>query len=138
MALSQNNKVLWNDIQNIYASLNEAKDYLEQTRINIPQQPLKPLPQEVTDLKTAIESCDANKYIEAAGAAETGITVPSSGNLLYPDIFAAMNNTIATIKNTCLHDAAWYTGNHGFSSFSMNMFHSNKSNITNFQVHNSF
>lgn len=139
MSLTKDSSVLWSDIQAIYSELNTAKSRLSQTAVTVPSKPTTVKTDVVSNLKNAIESCDANKYISAARAAVTGVTVPSAGTLLYPDIFTRMRTTISKIQSTCLHDSAHYTSNHGFSSFSMNMFNSraNSSN-SGFSYHNSF
>lgn len=147
MALSSGNKVLWSDIQTIYNNLNSAKSRLSQSAVAVPANPGSTIPAQVSALKTAIESCNANSYINAAGTHVTGITVPGSGTLLYPGIFNTMQDTITKINNTCLHNAAFYTNNHGFGSFSchgfgsfdVNMFHSKgSSSNSGFGPHNGF
>lgn len=120
MAFSAGNTVSWSDVQTLYNNLNAAKTHIGQSTVSVPGNPGFTVPSTVTNLKNAIESCKSNGYV--GNTALTGITVPSSGALLYPDIFNKMNNTIAAIKNTCLHNGADFSGNHGFGSFSCHGF----------------
>ena len=143
MAFSKNNTVAWSDVQALYNNLNAAKTYIGQTTVTVPENPGLTAPATVTSLKNSIESCRSNKYI--GDIALTGVTVPSAGSYLYPDIFNRMNDTITAIRNTCLHDSANFTSNNsfgsfscrGFGSFSMNMFHSRSGSCSQ-STHNSF
>lgn len=148
MAFSTGSSVTWSDVQALYNNLNSVKtNKLGQSAVAVPSNPGLTLPAQVTALKNAIESCKSNSYINAAGTYNTGITVPSTGSLLYPGIFNTMSNTITKINDTCLHNSAHFTSNHGFGSFSnngfgsfsINMFHSKASNsYGSFGPHNGF
>lgn len=115
MAFSAGNTVSWGDVQALYNNLNAAKSHIGQSAVSVPGNPGLTVPSTVTSLKDAIESCKSNGYV--GNTALTGITVPSSGTLLYPDIFNRMSSTIDAIRNTCLHNGANFSGNHGFGSF---------------------
>ena len=120
MSLSAGNIVSWSDIQSIYNNLNTAKTYLSQTQVTVPSNPGLTVPSTVQSLKDSIESCKSNSYVNAAGSYLTNVTTPGTGTLLYPGIFEQMNDTINKIKNTCLHNSAHFTSNHGFGSNSSN------------------
>lgn len=141
MAFSTGSTVSWADVQTLYNNLNAAKQHIGQSTVTVPSNPGLTVPSTVTALKNQIESCRSNGYV--GNTALTGITVPSSGTLLYPDIFNRMSSTISAIRNTCLHNGANFSGNHGFGSFSchgfgsfsMDMFDSKQGSS---YTHNSF
>ena len=138
MSLTQGSIASWSDIQTIYNNLNTARKKFSISTVSVPNNPGTMSPTQVTALKNAIEAMSSNKYVSST--ANTGITVPAVGTLIYPDIFNSMSNTITKIQNKCIHNASFYTsnhgfgsnGNHGFGSNSNNTFHSSSGKANSF------
>lgn len=135
MNISQGSKLSWSDIQNIYTSLNVERERFGYSEIAIPSNPGKATPNEVSNLKTAIEELKNNKYVSST--ANTGVTVPSSGTLIYPLPFTTMSGTVSNIANVCAFDSFTPCDfDNGFSSCyvaenSDNTFHSSSSGASN-------
>lgn len=122
MAFSTGYAAAWSDVQSLYTRLNTARQKFSMSTVSVPGNPGTMSPTQVTALKNAVEAMSSNQYVSST--ANTGITVPAVGTLIYPDIFNSMSNTITNIQNKCVHNAAFYTSNHGFGSFSNHGFSS--------------
>ena len=131
MAFSTGSTASWSDVQSLYTRLNTARKKFSISTVSVPGNPGTMTPAQVTALKKAIEAMSSNKYV--SDTAKTGITVPAAGTLIYPDIFKTMSTTITNIQNKCVHNASFYTNNHGFSSNGNHGFDSNG----NFTFHSS-
>lgn len=135
MSISKGSKLSWSDIQNIYTSLNVERERFGYSEVAIPSNPGKATPNEVSDLKTAIEELKNNKYV--GNTANTGINIPSVGTLIYPLPFTTMSNTINKITDVCTFDSFTPCDfDNGFSSCyvqenSDNTFHSSSSGTSN-------
>lgn len=99
MALSKGNPPTWNDIVDLYSRLNTARKKFDIAEVAIPSNPGKMMTTDISNLKTAIESTSSNSYIGTT--ANTGVTVPNIGTLIYPNIFTDMSSTIQNIQDTC-------------------------------------
>lgn len=126
MAFSTGSAAVWSDVQSLYTRLNTARQKFSIATVSVPGNPGTMSPTQVTALKNAIEAMSSNKYVSTT--ANTGITVPAVGTLIYPNIFNSMSNTITNIQNKCVHNAAFYTSNHGFGSNGNHGFDSNSNN----------
>ena len=132
MSLTQGSIASWSDIQTIYNNLNTARKKFSISTVSVPDNPGTMSPTQVTALKNAIEAMSSNKYVSTT--ANTGITVPAVGTLIYPDIFNSMSSTITKIQNKCIHNASFYTSNHGFGSNSNDTFHSSSGAANSFST----
>jgi hypothetical protein len=103
--------------------------------VTVPSNPGTVATSVVSNLKVAIEELANNKYI--SGTANTGITIPSVGTLIYPSPFTSMSGTINNISNVCTFDSFTPCDfNNDFSSCyvaenSDNTFHSSSSGAAN-------
>lgn len=135
MSISQGSKLSWSDIQNIYTSLNEERDRFGYDKVRVPSNPGRVTPTAVSNLKTAIEELKNNKYV--GNTANTKVTVPSTGTLIYPLPFTTMSNTINKIADVCAFDSFTPCDfDNGFSSCYVaenndNTFHSSSSGTAN-------
>ena len=102
MSISQGSALQWSDIQNLYKNLNSARRKFDYKTVSVPNNPGKVLPAQVTSLKNSIEELRNSSYV--GNTANTNITVPSTGTLIYPNIFNTMSNTISNINKLCAHD----------------------------------
>ena len=103
MSISKGSTLQWSDIQTLYNNLNTARRKFDYRTVTVPSNPGKVLPSQVTSLKNSIEELRNSFYV--GSTANTGITVPSSGTLVYPNIFTTMSNKISAINKLCAHDS---------------------------------
>lgn len=95
MAFSKDSTVAWSDVQGIYNSLNTARTKFGFSKVSVPSNPGTCLPAQVTSLNNSIQEMRSSGYV--GSRANTGITIPARGSLLYPGIFNTMQNTINTV-----------------------------------------
>lgn len=136
MAFSTGSTVAWSDVQAIYNSLNTARTKFGFSTVSVPSNPGSCLPSQVSALNNSIQAMSSSGYV--GSNANTGITIPASGTLLYPGIFNTMKNTISTVQGLCKFDS-FNSSFDGFSSCffaenSCDTFHSSSS----FSTANSF
>lgn len=91
MAFTAGYLVQWSDVQNLYTQTNTQRSRWGLGAVTVPGNPGLTLPSQVQALKTAIEDL---KTTSAGNTANTGVTVPARGDLLKPDPFNRMQNTL--------------------------------------------
>lgn len=135
MSISKGSKLSWSDIQSIYTSLNTERQRFGYSAVTVPSNPGKAATSAVSNLKTAIEELANNKYVNST--ANTGVTVPSTGTLIYPLPFSTMSSTVGKIAGVCAFDSFTPCDfDNGFSSCYVaenndNTFHSSSSGTAN-------
>lgn len=135
MSISKGSKLSWSDIQSIYTSLNTERKRFGYSTVTVPSNPGKAATSAVSNLKTAIEELKNNKYVSST--ANTGVTVPSTGTLIYPLPFSTMSSTVGKIADVCAFDSFTPCDfDNGFSSCYVaenndNTFHSSSSGTAN-------
>lgn len=135
MALERKRRLDWSDIQEIYSSLNEARDKFDMTKVSIPEEKKKKaVVSNVSDLKNEITSMLTNKYIAEAEITTDDIKIPERRTLIYPSPFVMMKNTIADILDVCPHNGSYCpsecTSEGGGESYGCNTFHSDSVNTS--------
>lgn len=149
MAFTTGNSVAWSDVVALYNSLNEVRSRFSLGTTTVPGNPGYTYPSAVSNLKSAIEACRSNRYINEQNTWQTNVTVPSVGDYLQPDVFKAMETTIGNMAKTCAFDSAYFSAsfhafrsfssNNGFGSNSFDTFHSRASSSNgSFSAANSF
>lgn len=135
MSISKGSKLSWSDIQSIYTSLNTERKRFGYSTVTVPSNPGKATTSAVSNLKTAIEELKNNKYVSST--ANTGVTIPSAGTLIYPLPFSTMSSTVGKIADVCAFDSFTPCDfDNGFSSCYVaenndNTFHSSSSGTAN-------
>lgn len=103
MALQQEDKASWEDIQALYTAMNTARQKFSIKAVSIPENPGQITPENVTDLNTLVNNMSSNRYLTRV--AVTGITPPTAGELIKPDVYTKISRTISRIQSTCAHDS---------------------------------
>lgn len=135
MSISKGSKLSWSDIRSIYTSLNTQRSRFGYSKVTVPSNPGEVVPSAVSKLKAAIEELKNNTYV--GNTANTGVSVPSAGTLIYPLPFTTMSGTINNISKVCAFDSFTPCDfDNGFSSCyvaenSDNTFHSSSSGAAN-------
>ena len=131
MAFSEGSLVEWADVQDLYNQTNTQRKRWSLSTVTVPGNPGLTLPAQVTALKNAIEDLTSTS---AGSIANTGVTVPNRGDLLEPDPFNQMQNTLNNLA------AANVSFNSSFrSSFFTSFFSSfNSRNFSSFNSGFSF
>lgn len=109
MALTQNNLVDWTDIETIFTNLSAArKKFLGNSyAVTAPANEGKNVQtRTVSDLKSLIEDMRSSAYI--GNTANTGVTVPSVGDLLKTNPFDTFRSKISTISSVRAFDSSDY------------------------------
>ena len=123
MALQQNNIVDWTDIENIYTNLNTARTKFNFSTVTIPdEQENKPIPSHISSLKDLIQNMTSNTWLTSI-ASTSGVSVPSTSDLLEPTAFNQLSTIVNNMNNTCIHfgsnygyDAADFGSNYGYDA----------------------
>lgn len=104
MALTQNTKVLWEDISNIFTSLNTARQKHGFSTVSVSSlQNSKAEATLPTQLKTYIEQMKSDGYV--GSNATVSFTMPNVGDLLDESIFVNLQSTITKVQNVCRHNS---------------------------------
>lgn len=116
MALSSNDMIKWQDIKDIYNSLNTARTKFSMGTVTVPEEVgSKALPSHLITLKDLVSAMSSNGYIGDA-ASTSAVPVPTAGNLVEYGGFTKLDTIIEDITDICPHNP--FTAN--FSGFSDN------------------
>lgn len=116
MSIAEGSILLWSDIKQIYTDTNKQRKRWSVSAITVPENPGLVKPNVVSTLKSAIEDL---KSTSAGSIANTGIKVPSTGQLIEPDPFLLMQKTLKNLA------AANVSFNSNFNSSFNSNFNSN-------------
>ena len=145
MAISENNKVLWSDIESLFTNLNTARKKFSMSTVTVPSnQNTTAKAETVNDLKDLIEAMSSSPYI--GSAASTGVVDLTAGQLIEPEPLNILSNKITEIQNICAFNSSFFTSfNSSFNSSFFASFNSsfNSSNFASFNSsfnasHNNF
>lgn len=103
MSLEYKSEATWEDIQELYTALNTARKKFSFNQIILPENPGEMVPEHITNLNTLVNSMSSNRYLTRV--AVTGITPPTSGQLIKAEPYTTISNTIARIQRTCAFDS---------------------------------
>lgn len=120
MALSKGNKLTWTDINNLYNSVNTQRNRFGLSSVSATSSSGNSAGSKVTNgvisgLKQAIEDMRAT---DAGSNANTGVTVPARGTLVYPATLNTMQNVVNNLASVCAGHRANFCSSHreGFRS----------------------
>lgn len=144
MGLERKNRLNWNDIQNIYNNLNQAREKFQLTTIEVPNETKRrPIPDNVSDLKNEVDDMLSNDYISRANITTSSIIIPTTKTLIYPTPFNAISEAIDQMLNVCPHNGNYngadFCGSFntcGFVENGCDTFHSDE-NFRNFSSNTS-
>ena len=107
MALVRDNSALWQDIKDLYTSLNTTASKFGMSQSTVPEKKeTNFVTANVTDLKTLVQALSSNKYI--GNAADTsGVTVPVRDAVIQPTGMTQLRTIIETSNAQCIHDASY-------------------------------
>ena len=130
MALQTSNKVIWDDVYQIYSNLNTARLKFGFTETIIPNKQNTIVSVDtITDLKSLIEEMSNNATV-GNNASTSEIIVPTRGTLLTPVPLIQLDDLVNTIQDLSPENSAY------FGSYRSGFFSSNHSGFfaTNFSV----
>ncbi len=116
MAIIKDNILDWSDVETIYAALNQARKKFGITEVTIPSNTDTLVPtEEVTTLKTLIETMKSNKYV-GDNASTSSVPTPNKGDIIKPTPMTGLKSIIDNVNNICAHDGSYHYGNYGYDS----------------------
>ena len=101
--LSYQTKITYDDIRTIYDNLNIVKKQYGLLEEGIPdKKDKKAIPQDISDLKTLIETMRSNSHI-LSNASTDNVEIPNAGNLIKNSPFTELNDVIIRIHDNCIN-----------------------------------
>ena len=98
MSLTSNNKILWADIEELYNSLNLARDKFNITQITVPDNSSsKAQISHIEDLKDGVQAMTSHPNLTTIASTQS-VQLPSIGSLLEPLPFAQLETIIDNIQ----------------------------------------
>lgn len=114
MALSAGSVASWADIQAIYTAMNTARKKFGISTVTVPSNPGSMVPNNVKALNDLVNAMSSNRYLTSV--AKTGVTPPSSGNLISATPYTRISSTVSRIQDTCAFDSYRSFDNRSFDS----------------------
>lgn len=101
MALSTNDTIKWQDVKELYNSLNAVRTKFSISTVAIPEEAgSKPIPSHITTIKDLVSAMSSNGYIGAA-ASTSSVPTPIVGELTKPVSLTQLDTIIDNINEIC-------------------------------------